>query len=156
MIVRRKTHFVAPLLALSVALALTTPASAQNREYNRQYQGAESPDVSLQINLGSRPHWASTHGTQVRQIRQRDRAGYDMFQYGHNYYVYNNTNDRWYMSRRWRGQFQLIDDQRVPGDFRRVPRDHWRSYPTAWDSRNDRRSGDASGTLRVEFGSTPH
>jgi hypothetical protein len=156
MIVRSKTHFVAPLLAVSMALALTASASAQNRGYDRQYQRSESPDVSLQINFGSKPHWEAVPGTQVRQIRQRDRADYDMFQYGRSYYAYNYRNERWYMSRRWRGEFRLIDDRRVPSDLRRVPRDHWRSYPAAWEGRDDRRSDGGSGTLRIDFGSTPH
>jgi hypothetical protein len=56
-----------------------------------------------------------------------------MFRYGRTYYAYNNTNGRWYSSRGWRGDFIMIDDRAVPRELRRVPRNHWRNYPTAWD-----------------------
>jgi hypothetical protein len=164
MIVRTKTRLVAPLLAMSMALVLAASASAQDR----QYQRSQSSGVSLQINFGSTPHWSRVPGTQVREIRQGDRSDYDVFQYGRSYYAYNHRNDRWYMSRRWRGQFRLIDDRAVPSDLRRVPRDHWRYYPTSWEgrdnrydqgsagsSRYDRGSDGSSATLRVTFGSTP-
>lgn len=178
MIVRQKSRLVAPLLAMSMALTLVASASAQNRYYDRQYQRSESPGVTLQINFGSTPRWSRVPGTQIREIRQGERTDYDIFQYGRSYYAYNHRNDRWYMSRRSRGQFRLIDDRSVPREFRRVPRNHWRNYPASWGGRNDqydrgwdgssrydrgsdgstrydRGYDESSATLRVTFGSRP-
>jgi hypothetical protein len=149
MIHRSKTHLLLPLLALSVALATAGPVKADT-------------DVSLQINLGSRPHWDSVRGTSVREIRRSDRSDYDVFRYGRNYYAYNHENGRWYMSRRDRGRYRLIDDRQVPRELRRIPRDHWRNYPTAWEDRGydgrDRGyqvSGGSGATFQVTFGSAP-
>jgi len=162
MIHRSKTHLLLPLLALSVALATAGPVQA-------------GPDVSLQINLGSRPHWENVRGTSVREIRRSDRSDYDVFRYGRNYYAYNHVNGNWYMSRRDRGRYRLIDDRQVPRELRRVPRDHWRNYPTAWEDRGYDRgrddgygrgrddgydrgyqgSGNTSATFQVTFGSAP-
>jgi hypothetical protein len=163
-----KSRLLAPLLAMGMALVLVASASAQDRQYTR----SQSSGVSLQINFGSTPHWSRVPGTQVRMIRQGDRTDYDIFQYGRSYYAYNNDNERWYMSRRSRGHFRLIDDRAVPVELRRVPRNHWRNYPASWEDRNDRydrgrRSrydgnrmsrydrGSDGATLRVTFGSTP-
>ena len=65
----------------------------------------------------------------------RDRPDYDMFGYGGSYYVY--SNDRWYTSRNWRGQFILIQTSSVPAELSRVPRNHWRNYPSQWTNRYD-------------------
>lgn len=143
--IRPKMRFAAPALALivaAVALVGAAPARAA---------------TSLQINFGSSPHWVGVNGTRVREIRQGDRSDYDMFQYRNGYYAYNNNDGRWYMSRRARGRYRMISDRDVPSDFRRVPRSHWRNYPSAWDDRRgDMRSGGMGTTLRVSFGSTPH
>lgn len=171
-----KSRLLAPVLAMSMVLVLAASAGAQDRRYER----SQSPGVPLQIDFGSSPHWSRVPGTQVRAIRQGDRTDYDIFQYGRSYYAYNNANERWYMSRRWRGQFRLIDDRSVPFELRRVPRDHWRNYPASWEDRNDRYDGgrrsrydgdrptrydgnrtsrydrgSEGATLRVTFGSTP-
>jgi len=140
MILRSKMHRLVPMLALGMALATAGSARA-------------GTGVSLQINFGSTPHWVGVPGTSVREIRQGDRTDYDMFQYGRRYYAYNNADGRWYMSRRSRGRFTMIDDRSVPSDLRRVPRNHWRNYPTAWD---DQRSSGTSAGLMVSFGSRPH
>jgi hypothetical protein len=165
MTVRPKKRLVAPLLAMSMVLVLAASASAQDRQYSR----SQSSGISLQINFGSTPRWSRVQGTQVREIRQGDRTDYDMFQYGRSYYAYNHRNERWYMSRRWRGEFRLIDDRYVPSEIRRVPRNHWRNYPASWEGRDDRYDGGrrtrydrnyggsdgSSATLQVTFGSTP-
>lgn len=173
--VRTKSRLVAPLLAMSLVLVLAAPASAQTRRYQKS-----SPGISLQINFGSTPHWSRVPGTQVREIRQGDRTEYDVFQYGRRYYAYNHRSDSWYVSRRSRGNFRLIDDEAVPAELRRIPRNHWRNYPASWEgredrynrgwdgsrddrynrgwdgsSRDDRGSGSSSATLRVTFGSSP-
>jgi len=140
MILRSKMHHLVPMLALGITLAVAAPARAGS-------------DVSLQINFGSTPHWVGVPGTSVREIRQGDRTDYDMFQYGRSYYAYNNANGRWYSSRRSRGRFYMIDDRSVPREMRRVPRNNWRNYPSAWD---DQRSNGSPATLMVTFGSTPH
>jgi hypothetical protein len=163
--IRPKKHFVVPTLALIIAaVALVVPAPARAA-------------TSIQINFGSSPHWVGVNGTRVREIRQGDRSDYDMFQYAGAYYAYNNNDGRWYMSRRARGRYRMISDRDVPSDFRRVPRNHWRNYPSAWDDRRgdmrsgdmrsgdmrsgdmrsgDMRSGGTSATFRVSFGSAPH
>jgi len=152
MIIRPKMHLLLPMLALSANLAMVAPVNAQGRQYDQQYGRSQGGDVSLQINFGNRPHWVGVPGTQVREIRQGDRTDYDIFQYGRGYYAYNNDNGRWYMSRRARGQFRLIDDRYVPSELRRIPRNHWRNYPTAWEGRNYRGSRGTSSSLRVSFG----
>jgi hypothetical protein len=143
----KRMYLLLPLLALSVAVSTASPAQASGT------------DVSLQINFGSRPHWESVRGTNVQVIRLRDRSDYDMFHYGRFYYAYNNENGRWYMSRRYSGRFALIDDRSVPRQLRRISRDHWRNYPTAWEDRGydgSQRPGGTSSTFQVTFGSAPH
>jgi hypothetical protein len=101
---------------------------------DRPYQGSGGGSATLQINFGTTPRWMGIRGTRVRMIRQGQRPDYDMFQYGGSYYVYNNN--RWYMSRRSRGQFAMIDERLVPRELSRVPREHWRTYPTQWSDQN--------------------
>ncbi len=115
-------------VALSLALGLAPMAHAQ--------------DVNFRVDLGRSPHWRKVHGTRVEEIRGT-RPDYDAFRYHGSYYVYNN--DNWYMSRRPRGEFTRIDQDRVPQDFRRVPREHWHSYPSGWtgnDQDQDHRDHD--------------
>jgi hypothetical protein len=123
----RKTHLLVPLLALSLTLATAASAQAQSRQYSK------GTSARLEISFGTQPHWVAVPGTSVRTISQRDRTNYDMFRYDRYYYAYNHDNGRWYRSRNWRGQFFLIDDRYVPRDLRRVPRNRWRNYPTAWE-----------------------
>jgi hypothetical protein len=179
-------------------LAVASSANAQDRQYqdrqnqDQRYQDRQNQDrsrnaaVSLQINFGRAPHWTNIPGTRVRGIRQGDLTSYDMFRYGRNYYVYNNNNERWYGSRRWRGEFMLLDDRSVPRELRRIPRNNWRNYPASWEDRsyrnsnnrdsnypdrnyqdrnngdrtyqngNDQGSGGTSATLQITFGSSPH
>jgi hypothetical protein len=141
--IRSKMHVLGPLLALGMTLGIATPVHA-------------GPNPYLQINFGRSPHWVSVPGTQVREIRQGERTNYDMFQYGRSYYAYNNADGRWYMSRRGRGRFMLIDDRSVPSEIRGVPRNHWRNYPTSWEDRDSRGSYNSASTMRVSFGGTPH
>ena len=160
-----KSSILISLLALSMTLATAAAVRADTR-------------ASLQINFGSKPHWVGVPGTSVRVIRQSDRTDYDMFRYGNRYYAYNSADSRWYSSRGYRGQFVMIDDRSVPRDLRRVPRNHWRNYPSSWDRNDGRRdrgygsrgyqgrgyqdrgdyqtSGGSAATLQVRFGSTPH
>lgn len=172
MIIRPKNmHLLLPALALSVALVAASSAQAQHRRYS----GSSGPAISLQINFGSQPHWVGVRGTSVREIRRsdRDRSDYDMFRYGRHFYAYNHENGRWYMSRRYQGRFVLIDDRAVPRELRRIPRDHWRNYPAAWDNGgyhgsdrdyrgsdrdyrgSDGYQGGTSATFQVTFGSRP-
>jgi hypothetical protein len=146
MTIRSKARFLIPVLALGMTLAAS--AGAQDR----QYRGG----TSLQITFGSTPHWVGIPGTQVREIRQGDRTDYDMFRYGRNYYAYNNANGRWYTSRHWRGQFRMIADRSVPRELRRIPRNHWRNYPDAWQDRDYRESSGSSSTFQVTYGNRPH
>ena len=149
MIIHPKKHLLLPLLALTMTLAMVAPGQAQER----RDRGSGGTAVSLQVNLGTRPHWMGVQGTRVQVMRERDRTGYDMFRYGRYYYVYNDN--RWYRSRRSNGRFTWIDDRYVPSEFRRVPRGHWRNYPSAWDTRPNQGSGGTSMSLQVSFGSRP-
>jgi hypothetical protein len=130
MVIRPKKHLLLPLLVLSMTLAMVASVHAQDRHY----QGSGGTSATLQVTFGSTPHWTGIPGTRVRMIRERERPAYDMFQYGGSYYVYNNN--QWYMSRRSRGQFAMIDTRAVPSELSRVPRDHWRSYPSGWSDQN--------------------
>jgi hypothetical protein len=120
-----KRHLLLPLLALGMTVAMAATVYAQT-----------STSASLTVSFGTAPHWTAVQGTRVQVIRDRERPDYDMFRYGGSYYVYNN--DRWYMSRRSRGQFRAIDERQVPVELSRVPRNHWRNYPTAWAERDNR------------------
>jgi len=152
---RHHMHFLLPMLALSVTLAMVAPTQAK------------AADVSLQVRFGSTPHWQAVPGTQVRYIREGDRTNYDVFQYGRRYYAYNGDNGRWYVSRRERGRYTMIDDRSVPRELRRIPRDNWRNYPASWEDRNgrngrgngrgqwDRNDRGTSDRLRVTFGTAP-
>jgi hypothetical protein len=149
MINRRRTHLVIPLLALSVILALAPAIYAQER--------AVGTTATLRVSFGTTPHWTNISGTRVEEIPQAERPGYDVFRVDGGYYAYNNN--RWYMSHEDHGDFTAIDDHAVPSELSRVPREHWRSYPSGWEvtaSSQGERSGGAVGTLQVSFGSAPH
>jgi hypothetical protein len=148
--IRPKKHVLLPMMAVSLSLATAGLALAQQRHDPRP---DEAP-VSLQINLGTRLHWAGVQGTRVEYVPLAERPAYDVFRYGGAYYVYNSNS--WYMSRRERGEFKLIDDRLVPGEFLRVPRENWRNYPSTWDDRHDRRSDGPSAFLQVQFNARPH
>jgi hypothetical protein len=59
---------------------------------------------------------------------------YDVFRYGGSYYAYDNN--RWYSSDRESGEFVAMDVRSVPSELSRVPREHWRNYPTTWQDQN--------------------
>lgn len=156
---RSTMHLFLPTLALGMILAMAMPAQAQDR----RDEGSSGASVTLRVNVGSAPHWEQVPGTRVRAIRRGDRADYDVFQYGGKYYAYNYDNHRWYVDRnpwyrfgRWSGQFRLIDNRYVPADLRRIPRDHWRHYPMAWQDQNEQGPGGTSAFLQITFGSSPH
>ncbi len=46
------------------------------------------------------------------------------------------SNDRWYRSRRVRGNFAYIEERRVPSELTRVPQGRWRNYPSGWKDQN--------------------
>ncbi len=141
MIHRSRKLLVAPLMAMCMTLAMAASVGAA--------------DVSLNINFGKAPRWQNVPGTSIREIRQGDRTDYDMFRYGRTYYAYNNVNGRWYRSRNYRGRFMMIDDRSVPRELRRIPRNHWRNYPTAWEDRDSRGSYGSSTTFEVSYGTRP-
>ena len=117
---RRTFHFLIPMFALGLTLALATHAHAQ--------------DASMHVTFDHSPRWVGVQGTSVREIRTADRPDYDMFRYHNRYYAYNNN--RWYSSRRASGNFTAMDDRNVPAQLSRVPKDHWHNYPSGWDKRN--------------------
>lgn len=135
---RLKTHLLLALLALCTALAMAAGVQAQDRRdqgsQDRRAQGGDAVSVTFDVNFGTAPHWVGVRGTRITEIREGERPGYDMFRCGRYYYVYDN--DRWYRSRRWRGRFTWIENRSVPGELRRVPREHWRHYPAAWQNPN--------------------
>jgi hypothetical protein len=92
--------------------------------------GYGNDGTTFRVSFNSRPSWSPVRGTQVRMIRTDNRPSYDMFQYGGRYYVYNDG--RWYVSNRWRGDFQVVSVRAVPWELRKVPRRYWRDY--AWSN----------------------
>lgn len=122
----RKANLLFPLLALSIILVTATTARAQYRDPQRTRRAS----VSLRVSFGTRPSWTSISGTRVEEVTSAGRPGYDVFRYGGSYYAYDNN--RWYMSRRQNGNFAMIDNRNVPGELTRIPRDHWRNYPSDW------------------------
>jgi hypothetical protein len=93
------------------------------------YQARNNVSTTFQVSYNSRPQWSGVRGARgVMEIRNGARPDYDMFRFNGNYYAY--SNNRWYMSHRSRGQFTMIDERAVPREFGRVPRDHWRNYPS--------------------------
>lgn len=140
MIKSTKVRLLVPAIALGWSLAMTVSAQAATR-HNQMTSGTST---SLQVNFGSTPRWQTIPGTNVREIRGDLRPEYDMFRYDGNYYAYNNN--RWYRSRWDRGEFMWIEDRYVPSQFTRVPRAHWRNYPSAWtDERGNSRYGHSRG-----------
>ena len=131
--IRSQKHLLLPLLALGLALATAAMVPTQS---------AAATTASLQINFGNAPHWTPVSGTRISVIREAERPDYDIFQYGGRYYVFQG--DRWYTSRRQRGQYVFIEERYVPRDFTRIPRGNWRHYPGAWEHR-DNGNGNANG-----------
>lgn len=101
---------------------------------DRRHQGGGS--ATLSITFQSRPHWTGVPGTRVEVIPAPERPAYDVFRYGGTYYAYDN--DRWYSSNRESGNFIMIDERSVPSELTRVPREHWRHYPSAWQDQGQR------------------
>lgn len=95
---------------------------------------------TLRVQFGTQPRWVTVPGTSVYEVPMSDRPDYDVFREGNTYYVYDN--DRWYSSTRPEGDYTAIEDNYVPTDFNRIPRDHWRNYPSSW---SDRRGGYRNG-----------
>ena len=127
---RSNRYLLLPLLALCVSFAAPAPVHAQGTS------------ATLQINFGSQPRWVPIRGTRVREIYAVGRPDYDVYRYGGTYYAF--SNDRWYSSRTGRGQFYVIEERYVPREFYRIPRQHWRHYPSRWD-REDRGRGNGRG-----------
>ena len=139
MIIHPRKHLLLPLLALSLTLPMAAPVRAQDRHD----RGPDNASVTLQVTFGNMPHWTGIRGTRVQEIRQRERPDYDMFRYGGAYYAFKNN--RWYTSRRMRGGYTVMDDGSVPRELSRVPRGHWRNYPSGWSEPNNDPRHDGNG-----------
>lgn len=161
--VHARTRLLLPLLAMGITIAMAGSVHAQDRQY-RQYQAPGGASATLRITFDSSPHWTGIRGTRVEEIPMSERPDYDVFRYGGSYYAYDN--DRWYSSRRETGDFIVIDDRDVPQELSMVPREHWRTYPSTWQDRNqyqdrydgrrgDRYDRDQNSNLRVEFRTAP-
>ena len=146
---RRTTLWLLPLAVLSLPLMMPTRAGAQNNNDQRR----ESSQATIQVQFRSTPVWRGVSGTHVEEIAGPERPAFDMFRYNANYYAYRGH--RWYTSNRATGQFTVVDDAAVPGEFARVPADHWRDYPTAWQNGQDSGFDDAPSTIQVEYIRTP-
>ena len=134
MSIRPKTHLLLPLIALSLTLATAASVQAQDRRYSNDAPRWQDRNATMTVqgNYGGNSRWSGIRGTRVQQMRGMNRPQYDMFRYGGAYYIYNN--DRWYTSRRPRGQFVAIDERDVPREFSRVSRDYWLN--STWIDRN--------------------
>ena len=56
-----------------------------------------------------------------------NRADYDIFRYGVNWYIYNDG--YWYRSRNHRGPFRVVEVRYVPRAILTVPARHWKHHP---------------------------
>jgi hypothetical protein len=117
---------------------------------DRNDQGPQGTSATLQVNLGSTPHWMGISGTEVEELPQAERPNYDMFRFRGSYYVHNG--DRWYMSRSGSGEYAALDDRDVPGEFSTVSREHWQNYPSGWSNRQGRSRDGAPSTMQVDLG----
>jgi hypothetical protein len=134
-----------PTLALVATMASAGPAHAQ-----------DDVNARLQIHLGSYPHWTVISGTQVDELPMAERPNYDVFRYGGTYYAY--SNGRWYSSTNSDGDYYVVQDNAVPMEFSRIPREHWRTYPATWSGGGGTANGSfdsGAGTMRVRFGTQP-
>jgi hypothetical protein len=133
-------------LAVLLGALVTVPASAQGRDdrrdRNRDGDSYYNYDRSsnAQFGLTRNPHWMKVRGTKVMVIRDQDRPDYDMFRFGRDYYVC--SSGHWYRSTNWRGSFRPIDGAVLPGDFRKVPREYWRTFPSGWNDNGRMRHRD--------------
>lgn len=158
--IRHKIALLTPMLALGMTLMTTNVVHAQSGYGQRSNTTVSG---SLQVRFGTTPRWVDVSGTRVQEIRQEDRPDYDMFRYDNRYYAYNNN--RWYMSNQPDGSFDYMDSQSVPVELQKVPREHWRTYPSDWQDRDhgdwqDRnRNGNGwdggSATMQVTFSNRP-
>lgn len=108
----------------------------RDRDYgDRDYRGSSAgPSGYFEVTFGSPPRWYPISGTRVAVIPYSERPDYDVFRVDGTYYVY--SDGEWYSSYRESGRFTQIDENDVPDELSRVPRDQWRNYPPAWGRRN--------------------
>ncbi len=116
----------------------------------RPNQAPRATSATLQVNLGSTPHWAGIRGTEVEELPTAERPNYDMFRFRGAYYVH--SDGRWFMSRTGSGEFIAIDDRDVPDEFSGVPREHWQNYPSDWRNHAGRGRYAAPSTMQVDLG----
>ena len=159
MLHRSRTHLLTPLLALSAVVAAVGPLHAQYR-YETRTTTTTTSDGTFHVRFSTTPRWTEVTGRGVAMVELGDRPSYDMFRFNNRYYVYRDG--RWYTSTNWSGTFRTVDIRNVPVEISYVPRDHWVSYPVAWqrDDWDDRdRTWNvrptADGTFQVRFSSTP-
>src|ERR1041384_676268 len=89
----------------------------------------------------SRPHRIYDRSSSVYVIDDPSLGGYDAFQYGGYYWIFNDG--YWYRSRTWRGGFQVVDARYVPVQLYRVPAQRWKNHPSyaSWHNHRDNRRG---------------
>jgi hypothetical protein len=88
-----------------------------------------------QVHFKHKPHWQRVAGTHVSVVREDERqTDYDVFNYKSHYYVHGDAG--WYHAKKWNGEYQPIDEAKVPSEFRKVPREHWGHYPSSWSDQN--------------------
>jgi hypothetical protein len=111
-------------LFLAGALALARPARA---------------DVDVRLDIGNappapsfvfhtRPHRVYDRTSRVYVVDDPGLQGYDAFQYGGYYWLFNDG--YWYRSRSWRGGFRVVQANDVPVAIYNVPRNRWKNHPS--------------------------
>jgi hypothetical protein len=85
----------------------------------------------------ARPHRIYDRGSSVYVIDDPGLGGYDAFQYGGYYWLFNDGYG--YRSRSWRGGFQVVQPQYVPTQIYSVPAQRWKNHPSYASWHNHRR-----------------
>jgi hypothetical protein len=122
-----KTQLAALLLIAGMLSASCSPAGT-GMNASIEISSAPPPPV---IAFDADPGWRYLPDYGV-YVLVDDSVGYDMFRVGGWFYVYDNG--YWYRSHQVRGQFVVVNEQRVPPRIFTVSdrQHHWRRHPMAW------------------------
>ena len=114
---------VAALFAFG-ALATARPARA---DVDVRLDIGNAPPAPS-ITFHSRPHRVYDRTSQVYVIDDPGVGGYDAFQYGGYYWLFNDG--YWYRSRTYRGGFRVVQPDNVPTAIYNVPANRWKNHPS--------------------------
>jgi hypothetical protein len=127
---------------VAAGLMSSVPAFAQTDFRVSLDIGNAPPPPRIYVTRAPRTVWLPD--ARVSVVRDPG-FGYDTFQVGGYWYVYNDG--YWYRARNWRGPFVVIHERYVPRQVALVPARHWRhgrpwrGYASASSRRYDRYDG---------------